>query len=109
MGRPLFYFHLSEAKVNHFERVAIFTVVENIENQLKGLKTLIAASANATTPAGSHKVTRMDEPDSNELSDDEDEKLEAVLNKAREEEVARMAQTAQAYFRKELDTVIQGS
>lgn len=33
--------------MNHFEKLAVYTVIENIEGQLRGLKTLLAASGGA--------------------------------------------------------------
>lgn len=70
--------------MNSFERVAIFTVIDNIESQIRGLKTLIAASNAGAMP--DHKVTMVQQdPTSNELSEQEDDMLEKQLLKAREE------------------------
>jgi hypothetical protein len=88
--------------MNHFERVAIFTLVENIEAQLRGLKTLIAASANQT-PAATHKTTPTLDTDSMELSDEDEDKLQKQIESARKAELERMAQTAQAHFQQEWD------
>ncbi len=90
--------------MNHFERVAIFTLVENIENQLKGLKTLIAASANIAAPSGgSHKVTQTIDHESHELSDDDEDRLQAELEKARTVEIERMRKSAETHFQNEWD------
>ncbi len=94
--------------MNHFERVAIFTLVENIENQLKGLKTLIAASANQGTSSASHKVTPTLEMDSHELSDDDEDRVERAISEAREEEVQKMRKSAEATFQTEWDATAQG-
>lgn len=88
--------------MNHFERVAIFTLVENIENQLRGLKTLIAASANTGAPA-EHKVSLPQEDDSYILSDELDAKLTEKLNEGLKEQVKTMAENAQNTFRSEWD------
>lgn len=88
--------------MNHFERVAIFTLVENIEAQLKGLKTLIAASSSQGGPAN-HKVTQTLETDSHELSDEDEDKLQKQIEIARKDEVDRMRKTAEAHFQSEWD------
>lgn len=93
--------------MNHFERVAIFTLIENMENQLKGLKTLIAASANqASTPQ--HKVTTTLDTDSNELSDSDEDMLAKTLEAARKTQVERMSKAAETHFQAEWDLTAQG-
>lgn len=89
--------------MNHFERMAIFTMVENIENQLKGLKSLIAASSSVTTTAP-HKVTSTLEQDSPELSEEDEDRLQAELENARKAEVDRMSKSAETHFQNEWDT-----
>lgn len=86
--------------MNHFERVAIFTTIENIENQLRGLKTLIAASA-APDAKSTHKVTPTLDTDSHELSDDDEDRLAKELEAARETEIQRMRKAAEATFQGE--------
>ncbi len=93
--------------MNHFERVAIFTLVDNIENQLKGLKTLIAASANVTTPT-EHKVTTTLETDSHELSESDEDMLAQGLEIARKANIERMSKTAETHFQQEWDLTSQG-
>lgn len=89
--------------MNHFERTAIFTLVENIEGQLRGLKTLIAASGNSgpDPKAQAHKVTATIDQDSPELSQDEEDRLTAELQLVRDSEIARMRKTAEGHFQKE--------
>lgn len=86
--------------MNHFERVAIFTTIENIENQLRGLKTLIAASAAPHAPV-THKTTPTMDHDSHELSEDDEEKLQKELEHARTVEIERMRKAAEATFQGE--------
>ncbi len=82
-----------------FERIAIFTLVENMENQLRGLKTLIAASANADVKTPAHKTTStLDAHDSYELSDEEEAELEAQLETARKIEIEKMRTKAEGAF-----------
>jgi hypothetical protein len=94
--------------MNHFERIAIFTVVENIESQLRGLKTLIAASSSAQGPSPStHKTTPTLDTDSHELSDEDEEKLHRELELARTTEIARMRKEAEGHFQKEWEKTAQ--
>lgn len=88
--------------MNHFERVALFTQIENIETQLRGLKTLLAASS--SEPGGNkHKVTPTIENDDMELSEQDEAELEKALKSAQEKEVARMRIAAEAHFQTEWD------
>ena len=87
--------------MNHFERVAIFTVVEGIEKQLAGLKTLIAASAGYQ--ASEHKTTSTIPTDTHELSDEDEEKLAKEIDAVRTAEVERMRKSAETHFQKEWD------
>lgn len=100
MGRPVYFLEVS---VNHFERVAIFTVVESIENQLKGLKTLIAASANSSSPEQNqqHRVTSTIPADSQELPDEDEDRLAKIL----EEDRAELVKKAEAAFQKEFKSI----
>ncbi len=94
--------------MNHFERVAIFTLVENIESQLRGLKTLLAASSNQGSPAREHKVTQTTDIDSHELSDDEEAILQKTLEEARQAEIDRMRKAAENHFQKEWSLAAEG-
>ena len=94
--------------MNHFERVAIFTVIENLENQLRGLKTLIAASANGASDPTQHKVTATLEADSPELSEEDEDRLQRELELTRQREIERMRKTAETHFQKEWDLGVQG-
>ncbi len=93
--------------MNHFERMAIFTLIENVESQLKGLKTLLAASANGIGAApAEHKVTRTHQAiDSEELSEEDEDKLQETLELARTEAMARATKQAEAHFQAEWQTV----
>ncbi len=85
--------------MNHFERMAIFTAIENLEAQLKGLKTLIAAS---NSPAEkSHKTTPILETDSLELSDEDEDKLQKELEASRLAQIEKMRKAAEAHFQDE--------
>lgn len=93
--------------MNHFERVAIFTAIEAIENQIRGVKTLLAASS-TNQPAdtkGAHRVTRtsQDPIDSDELSEEDEAKLDEVLEAAREAHVGKLKHEAEAVFQEEWD------
>lgn len=92
--------------MNNFERVAIFTAIENIETQIKGVKTLIAASSNQQ-PVGKHTVTSGVQQDTDELSDEEEELLEKTLKEAGEREVQRMQKQAEVHYQKEFDIVLK--
>lgn len=94
--------------MNHFERVAIFTVIENLENQLKGLKTLIAASANEAAASTPHRVTSTLETDPQELSEEDEDKLFTELELTRQRNIEGMRKTAEAHFQKEWDLGVQG-
>ncbi len=94
--------------MNHFERVAIFTLVENIEGQLKGLKTLIAASANSGAPETTHKVTQTLETESQELSDDEEDKLYKEMEIARTKALENMSKQGEKVFQNEWELAAQG-
>jgi len=64
--------------------MAIFSVLENMEGQLRGLKALIGMSNHATDPAVTHKVTKTNQVDpSSHLASEEDE---AALDKMMEEQ-----------------------
>lgn len=88
--------------MNHFERVAIFTVIENMESQLKGLKTLIAAASSPTSTA-THKTTSTMEHESQELTEEEELRLEEALKAAQDKEIKRMSNSAEVHFQKEWD------
>lgn len=93
--------------MNHFERVAIFTVVENMENQLRGLKTLIAAASSASSTSQPHKTTPTLDVDSQELSDEDEDKLQEQIEKGRKLEIERMSKSAEVHFQKEWDIAAQ--
>ncbi len=86
--------------MTNFERVAIFTLIENVENQLKGLKVLLAASAAPGVGGGStssHKVHGQPQ-ETNEMTVDEENALESALKAARERENKAMANAAEREF-----------
>lgn len=93
--------------MNHFERMAIFTVVENVENQLKGLKALIAASSNSQPQSGVHKTTSTIPDDSQELSDEDEDRLQKELELARKSEIERMRKEAEGHFQSEWSLTTQ--
>jgi hypothetical protein len=92
--------------LNHFERVAIFTAIDSIETQLRGLKTLIAAAAGIDQQA--HRTTRTIDPDSNELSDIEEDRLEKEIQRARTEELERMSKHAAGFFEEQWSDIVGG-
>lgn len=94
--------------MNHFERIAIFTAVENIETQLRGLKTMIAASADQGLPPQSHKVTQGMPVDSHELSEADEDRLHKTLEDARKQQIAKMASDAGTHFEDEWENLTQG-
>jgi hypothetical protein len=94
--------------MNHFERIAIFTAIESIESQLRGVKTLLAASANNGEPAKEHKVTRTLDVDSEELSDDEEDRLHKEIKFAQEQEIERMRKSAESSFQNVWDETAKG-
>lgn len=89
--------------MNQFERVAIYTTIESIEAQLRGLKTLIAASSGVAEQGKTHKVTQT-MGDDGTLSEDEEQLLEKQLKKAR----ASLANEAQDVFLETLTSVAGG-
>lgn len=94
--------------MNHFERVAIFTLVENIESQLKGLKTLIAASSSNAGAPETHKVTPTLAVDSDELTDDEEDKLAKEIHEAQTTAVNKMVKNGEAVFQNEWALAAEG-
>lgn len=86
--------------MNNFERIAVFTIIDNIEGQLRGLKTLLAASANPGVGSSTHKVHGTPE-NHLEMSDDEEKILQQELTEAREKETKRMAAEAEKHFGKQ--------
>ncbi len=89
--------------MNSFERVAFFTMIENIENQVRSLKTLLAASASQGAGEAKHRVTATLDHESHELSEEDEAKLEKELEIARTGEVDRMRKSAEAHFQDEWD------
>lgn len=86
--------------MNQFERVAIYTTIESIETQLRGLKTLIAASSGVEDQQKKHVTTQTLGGDDGTLTDEEEKILESKLRAAR----ASLANQAQDVF---LDTLTQ--
>lgn len=86
--------------MNQFERVAIFTAIEGIEAQLRGVKALIAAASGAPQgKAETHKTTStLSDFESHELSDEEDQKLQAQLLALREKQMRGMVQQAEDIY-----------
>jgi hypothetical protein len=93
--------------MNHFERTAVFTMIETIEAQLRGLKTLIAASSNATAPAAKSTST-IGEVDSHMMTDDEETALAQQIARSREKMVHGLAAEAQDVFSETLSGVVGG-
>lgn len=81
--------------MNPIERIAIFTMIENIEHQLKGLKTLLAAGNSLGNPA-QHKTTKVpiDHSDSIYASDED----EAQMKKEIEAQTEKLRKDAEVAF-----------
>jgi hypothetical protein len=91
-----------------FERAAIFTMIEMMESQLRGLKGLIAASANAEMPAAStHKVTNTMASEG-ELSDEDEDRLEREIKAGQAAEIAKLSARAQDTYLGELSRAVGG-
>lgn len=97
--------------MNQFERTAIFTAIDVIEAQIRGLKSLIAAAGgnskvvhpqNSSTP-----FVPVDEF-ATELNDREEAELEKAIKSAQEAEIARMQGEAEQAFKK-LYSEVQGA
>lgn len=85
--------------MNNFERVAIFTMIEGIESQLRGLKTLLATNSNQEA-SKSYKVEQHDPFAPQHMSEQDELALAKKLNDEREAQVKSMAEQGQ--------TVLQG-
>ena len=86
--------------MNQFEKVALITTIEVMEKQLQAMKVMITAATGGTTPAQpTHKTTKFDVPsETSELSDEEEDKLQAAINENLEKETSRMANAAEKHF-----------
>lgn len=92
--------------MNQFERMAIFTVIENVEAQLRGLKSLIATAANMENPS-EHKVTKTgDLRPKVSLDEKEDEDLEKALEYQRVEHAKQLSKEAEKHYQAEFNTVL---
>lgn len=64
-----------------FERTAVFTVINNIEQQLQGLKTLLAAAGqNGTERHVAPRKSAETDPSSVYTTDKEDEAMSGLMN-----------------------------
>ncbi len=95
--------------MTNFERIAFFTIIENIEKQLQGVKTLLAATnpESGLSGSGTHKVTRTMETDSPDLTDEQEDKVEKAMLEARETELNRMRKSAETHYQKEWDKTVE--
>ena len=89
-----------------FERIAIFTMIEGIEGQLRGLKGLLASTANQAS-ATTHKVTDT-LGSTGELTDDEEAKLAAALEADRSSRIAGLKTQGENTFLEELTRAAGG-
>lgn len=86
--------------MNQFERVAVFTLIENIEHQLRGLKTLLAAGNNAAQVQ--QKPTREPPPyDGAYATAKEEHDLELQIEKMREAQMLELQKQAESEFSKQ--------
>lgn len=82
--------------MNQIERIAVMTIIDNIEHQLRGLKTLLAASANQEHRSVS--IPTMVSQDSPYASPDEEKILEKELEGLRQREVERLQKQAESLY-----------
>lgn len=84
--------------MSHFERLAIFSIIENVTQQLNGLKTLLAASGNESMQAGKMvKVPIPQSPSSQYTDEQEDKQLDALFDvRAETERLAKEAESTTA-------------
>lgn len=91
--------------MNQFERTAIFTMIENIESQLRGLKTLIATAANVNVAPGKSTKVETLNIDTEELSDTEEKELTDIIEQARRAQTTLLAKRAEEHFQREFEHV----
>jgi len=91
--------------MDQFERIAVVTIIDNIEHQLRGLKTLLAASANKRGPHQTVKIPQSSVDSQHYASEDEEADLALRL----EEESLRLKQDAEAHFAKEWQDGLKGN
>lgn len=95
--------------MNNFEKTAIYTVIDTIEVQLRGLKNMVAA-ANGGQAKTQSTVTRTESGDfATELSDDEEKRLEQTLKQAQDEEVGRMRAQAEKFAQEQIQQILANS
>ena len=84
--------------MTRFERLAIFSIIENVTQQLNGLKTLLAASGNETAQAArSVKLPVPNGTPSNYTDETEDAELDRMFNaKAETERLEKEAEATTA-------------
>lgn len=75
-----------------FERTAIFTVITSIEQQLQGLKTLLAASGNSVHVAPVERKRSADDPTSIYTNEQEDTQMDKLLNAGAAEALVKEAE-----------------
>lgn len=80
--------------MNQFERLAIFTVLEGIEGQLRGLKTLLAAG---NSQPGQHVTTHVPQHDPmapNHMNPEDEAAMAKHFGMLRQAEIEKMQQAA---------------
>ncbi len=84
--------------MNNFERVAIFTLIEGIEGQLRGLKTLLAAGGNQDAAHKTTAVPQYDPTSFGRLTAEQEAEIETRLGMRRQEEIDKMQHAAGAKY-----------
>lgn len=95
--------------MNTFERTAIYTMLETVEAQIRGLKSMIAASSGTEAAKPAKTTSTLGNFDDQSLSDDEEALLERQLRAAREKSVRGLADEAQDVFVETLAHIAGGT
>ncbi len=77
------------------ERIAIFTMIDGIEHQLRGVKALLTAGTNLGAPPVKHTV-HGGHTESQYATGEEEDRIAETLENVRKAETARIAQAAAA-------------
>lgn len=93
--------------MNHTEYTSLTAMIMAIEAQINSLKTILASIANQKSDKKPNVRAKTQDIDSDGylMSDEEERDFEILMEKARKEEIARMAKEADKHFRQEMDVI----
>ena len=91
--------------MNHTEYTSLTAMITAIKAQINSLETILASIANQKVEKKKNVTAQSLDSNDYLLSEEEEEAFEKIAEKARKEEVNRMANEAQTYFKKEMDNI----